>query len=74
MEIQAHGALIDVLDVGVLLLGGAEEAQTHDELCRGAAAARVVSAGTDLSYGRFAAVTQACQVLVTGEGSEGAES
>ncbi len=52
---------------GVLLLGGVEEAQTHSELCRDGAEARILSAGSGLSYGRFAAAIQSCQVLVTGD-------
>jgi len=52
---------------GVVLLGGGEEAQTHEELCRDGAEAGIFSAGTDLSYGRFAATVQSCQVLVTGD-------
>lgn len=47
----------------VLLLGGSEEAQTHSEL----SADRIVSAGTNLGYGQFAAVVGSCQVLVTGD-------
>ncbi|MHC4850583.1 MAG: glycosyltransferase family 9 protein [Planctomycetota bacterium] len=53
--------------ISVLLLGGGEEARTHAELRQRSAGAKVVSAGTDLSYGCFAACVESCQALVTGD-------
>jgi heptosyltransferase-2 len=55
------------LDIGVILLGGPEEAGTHDLLIPDSPSAPVVSAGTNHSYGQFAALVEQCDVLVTGD-------
>ncbi|MCA8956820.1 MAG: glycosyltransferase family 9 protein [Planctomycetes bacterium] len=53
--------------LSVLLLGGPEEAGSHDALIPAGGGAVVASAGTDHSYGRFAALVERCAVLVTGD-------
>ena len=52
---------------GVLLLGGPEEAGTHEQLIPASPRAPVQSAGTDHSYQRFAALIDQCDALVTGD-------
>jgi heptosyltransferase-2 len=51
----------------VLLLGGPEEARHQAELAAGARGTAVFDAGTNHSYGRFAALVELCDVVVTGD-------
>lgn len=53
--------------VGVLLLGGPDEAQAHADLMSRSEGAEVVSAGTSHGYRQFAAFVEQCAVLVTGD-------
>lgn len=53
--------------IGVLLMGGPEEAGTHEALIPSGAKALVRSAGTDHDYRQFAAIVGSCDVLVTGD-------
>lgn len=53
--------------VGVVLLGGPEEEGRHRELLAAAAGRPVFDAGNHNSYGTFAALVEACRVLVTGD-------
>jgi heptosyltransferase-2 len=52
---------------GVLLLGGPEEVDRHRELLAGAAGRPVFDAGNRNPYGRFAALLELCQVVVTSD-------
>lgn len=53
--------------LGVLLLGGPEERQRHKDLMATFAGLPVFDAGTDNSYGAFAARLQLCDVVVTSD-------
>lgn len=53
--------------IAVLLLGGPEEAGTHEELIPDDSAAPVRSAGTGHGYRSFAALVELCDVLITGD-------
>jgi heptosyltransferase-2 len=51
----------------VLLLGGPEEAETHQELLAGSGGRPVFDAGNRNSYGRFAAWIDQCAAVVTSD-------
>ena len=53
--------------LGVLLLGGPEERQRHKDLMATFAGLPVFDAGTDNTYGAFAARLQLCDVVVTSD-------
>ena len=53
--------------LGVLLLGGPEERERHQELLAGAAGLPVFDAGTDHSFRGFAARVELCAAVVTGD-------
>ncbi|MCC6670756.1 MAG: glycosyltransferase family 9 protein [Planctomycetes bacterium] len=53
--------------LGVLLLGGPEERERHLALRAAARGLPVFDAGTDNSFGLFAAKTQLCAAVVTGD-------
>ncbi len=53
--------------LSVLLLGGPEEVERHRDLLTFAAGKQVFDAGNDNSYGRFAALIDRCDVVVTGD-------
>lgn len=52
---------------GVVLLGGPEERQRHRDLLNENAGRPVFDAGNDNSYGRFAALVEMCNCIVTGD-------
>lgn len=53
--------------MGVLLLGGPEEAQRHRELLAPNAGRPVYDGGNHNSYGRFASLVEQCRVVVTSD-------
>lgn len=53
--------------LAVLLLGGPEEVQRHKDLLAFAEGMPVYDGGNDNSYGRFAALIDACSVVVTSD-------
>jgi ADP-heptose:LPS heptosyltransferase len=53
--------------IGVMLLGGPEERQRHKDLLAFGRDLPVFDSGNDNSFGRFAALVDACRVVVTGD-------
>ena len=64
---QAFLQLCDEAGLAVLLLGGPEEVQRHQDLLAFAAGMPVYDGGNHNSYGRFAALIDQCQVVVTSD-------
>lgn len=52
---------------GVLLLGGPEEVQRHADLLQASCGLPVFDAGNKNSYGRFAALLELCETVVTSD-------
>jgi heptosyltransferase-2 len=53
--------------LGVMLLGGPEEVQRHQDLLAVSQGRPVFDAGNDNSFGRFAALLERCRVVVTSD-------
>jgi lipopolysaccharide heptosyltransferase III len=69
-DVDHQQRLVEMLaerGIGVLLLGGPEEAGTHQRLIPDSPKSPVISAGTDHNYHAFAALVEQCDVLVTGD-------
>jgi heptosyltransferase-2 len=64
---QTFLKLCNEAGLAVLLLGGPEEVQRHEDLLAFAAGTPVYDGGNHNSYGRFAALIDQCSVIVTSD-------